>query len=515
MEGAHGVRDAAPSDVAARLSLLLDAVGSIAAAGDMDEMLRRAAAAAATVTGATYAVVTLVGPDGLPARTVAHGPMVVVPEPRGGSRGPVRPDVSIEGTGDAVLTEPIPATDPHGTDLPAGEIRVGRPAPAFASADGALLRRLAGVLGPLLARADALEDAERRRRWLEGTLAIGADLAAAMRTGDVVQHLVQGVRAASKARVVALMQAQGDRHDPASTWLLVAHEGDDRAAARLALELLPDVARSGASGEVVLVERTGATPTVLIPLATELAPYGVLVVEHSAAWEMLRDLERGLGEAFARHVGLALDRVHDMGERHDLLVAADRDRIGRDLHDLVIQRLYATGLQLQAARRGDASGLDAAAQATVRDIDTAIRDLRATIFELGRGVGRSLREEARALVQEYVAILGFLPILRLTGPVDTSLTDTVADQALLVIREALSNVARHAAATAVQVELVASPDSFVVRVTDNGLGLSEDAGIASGLANARHRAERLGGALRLLPASPRGTSLVWVVPVAR
>ncbi|MFI2707916.1 sensor histidine kinase, partial [Nocardioides sp. CER28] len=212
---------------------------------------------------------------------------------------------------------------------------------------------------------------------------------------------------------------------------------------------------------------------------------------------------------------LALDRAHAIGERQELLIAADRDRIARDLHDLVIQRLYSTGLQLQAARNGDAAGMGAAIAASVRDIDTSIRDLRATIFELGRGLTSTLSGEARGLVQEYAAALGFQPALRLSGPVDTALTASVADEALLVLREALSNIARHAHATAAQVELTASAAWFMLRVADDGVGMAPDAGVASGLRNAQRRAESLGGVIRMGAATPHGASLVWLVPAAR
>jgi signal transduction histidine kinase len=111
-------------------------------------------------------------------------------------------------------------------------------------------------------------------------------------------------------------------------------------------------------------------------------------------------------------------------------------------------------------------------------------------------------------------VLGHRPSLRLVGPVDTALTPAVADDVLLVLREALSNIARHADATAAQVELTASAAWFMLRVSDDGVGMTPEPGVPSGLRNAQRRAEALGGVMRMGSASPRGTSLVWMVPAA-
>jgi len=206
--------------------------------------------------------------------------------------------------------------------------------------------------------------------------------------------------------------------------------------------------------------------------------------------------------------------AEDGDSTRERMLSADRGRIARDLHDLVIQRLYATGLQLQAAKGGDHDARGSAITAAVRDIDTAIRDVRATIFELSRGPARSLAGEARALVEEYAPALGFVPVLRLSGPVDTALLDAVADEALLVLREALSNIARHAHASRAQVELTASPAWFMLRVTDDGVGIPPRAGVASGLRNAGRRAATRGGVMRTGTVTPHGTSLVWLVPAS-
>jgi len=194
------------------------------------------------------------------------------------------------------------------------------------------------------------------------------------------------------------------------------------------------------------------------------------------------------------------------------VLAADRARIARDLHDLVIQRLFATGLQLQAAQGRDQGEMAAALADGVRQLDMTIRDLRATIFELGRGIGPRLSDEVRALCEEYAVVLGLVPILRFNGEVDEVLTPAVRDQVLLTLRESLSNVARHARATNVAIDLQASPAWFMLRVTDNGVGFGGESNPGSGLDNVRVRAERLGGVVRSGDVEPHGACLVWLVP---
>jgi signal transduction histidine kinase len=230
------------------------------------------------------------------------------------------------------------------------------------------------------------------------------------------------------------------------------------------------------------------------------------------------EAERTLLERLAGLAGpVVVDAIsmEEGDQTRERLLAADRGRIARDLHDLVVQRLYATGLQLQAARKGSDQATSAAISTAVREIDTAIRDVRATIFELGRGLARSLASETKALVQEYSAALGFTPALRLSGPVDTALAESVADEALLVLREALSNIARHSNATTAQVELTASAAWFMLRVTDDGVGMPAEPGTASGLRNAGRRAATRGGVMRTGTVNPHGTSLVWLVPASR
>jgi signal transduction histidine kinase len=254
----------------------------------------------------------------------------------------------------------------------------------------------------------------------------------------------------------------------------------------------------------------------VVPVRALLAEPGLLVAVFDPADHRLRDVDdRELLISFADHAALALDRAQAVGERAQLAVISDRERIARDLHDVVIQRLFAIGMQLQAATlRGPTDEVRERLEQAVHDLDATIRDVRATIFELQTQGAESLRQELRDLVRDYVPVLGFSPAVRTSGPVDTAVTGPIRDQLLPVLREALSNVARHAHATTAEVELAVGDDDVCLVVQDDGVGMHPDAA-HSGLHNARRRATALGGTLELLAHEPHGSLLRWRVPLSR
>jgi signal transduction histidine kinase len=218
-------------------------------------------------------------------------------------------------------------------------------------------------------------------------------------------------------------------------------------------------------------------------------------------------------QSFADHVGLALDRAQALEDRQELAVVSDRDRIARDLHDLVIQRLFATGMHLQGVRMlADRPDFVDRLDKAVDDIDLTIKDIRGTIFELQHRNGSSLRSDVRKLAKEYAPLLGFTPAVRTIGPVDTAVPEQVQVELLAVLREALSNTAKHALADSASVDVEVGETTLTLRVTDDGGGLPEDRQ-ESGLRNARRRAARLGGAFELTPGVPAGTVFTWRVPL--
>jgi signal transduction histidine kinase len=198
-------------------------------------------------------------------------------------------------------------------------------------------------------------------------------------------------------------------------------------------------------------------------------------------------------------------------------VLQDRDRIARDLHDLVIQRLYATGMSLQGAlpliTRPDAADRISSA---VDALDETIGEIRSAIFSLqshGDVKRHGLRAKILEVVEEMTAPLGFAPSLRLVGPLDEDVPGEVGDQLLSALREALSNAARHSGASSVEVTVDCSAD-LVLTVRDNGKGLGTSTR-RSGLANLAERASALGGALRVGPGEGGGTDLEWQAALHR
>jgi signal transduction histidine kinase len=201
-------------------------------------------------------------------------------------------------------------------------------------------------------------------------------------------------------------------------------------------------------------------------------------------------------------------------------VYQDRDRIARDLHDLVIQRLFAVGLGLQGVNRQiEEPAVTARLAEAVNNIDLTIRDIRRSIFSLQEVAehagGTSLRTELLRAVQEPVAAFGFEPRLSFVGPLDSLVPDEVRADLLATLREALANAARHAGARNVHVEVAVDADgerlSLVVR--DDGRGVDADAMAGAGLANMAARAKRWRGECVVGALPAEGTEVRWTVPL--
>ncbi|MBX6767033.1 MAG: histidine kinase, partial [Actinomadura rubrobrunea] len=197
-----------------------------------------------------------------------------------------------------------------------------------------------------------------------------------------------------------------------------------------------------------------------------------------------------------------------------LALLEDRDRIARDLHDTVIQRLFATAMTLMSVikitRNPDVA---TRVQRAVDDLDDTIRQIRSTIFALQTSPDEeSLRSRLHAVVDDAADNLGFAPSVRLDGLLDTAVSDEVGEHLLAVAREALSNVARHARAAQAHVAVDVGDDEVVLRVEDDGVGIPEG-GRRSGLRNMAERAQRLGGSFQTRPRPGGGTVLIWRAPL--
>lgn len=210
--------------------------------------------------------------------------------------------------------------------------------------------------------------------------------------------------------------------------------------------------------------------------------------------------------------------VRDVSDRQEsaaqMAMLQDRERIARDLHDMVIQRLFAAGMSLQSVQ-GTARPPIVAERiaATITELDDTIRELRSAIFQLGQhGERRTLSAQITELLHDRARHLGFEPVLRLVGDIDT-MPDFIADQLVATVTEGLSNVVRHANATAAVVHIERITDGLSLRIDDDGVGIPNEPKRSGGLSNMMWRAAELGGTCTVGPNEPAGTCLTWKIPV--
>ncbi len=241
-----------------------------------------------------------------------------------------------------------------------------------------------------------------------------------------------------------------------------------------------------------------------------------LFAQHSSG-EMF-PVEISLSPCTVDDTMLTIATIRDVSERQEsasqMAMLRDRERIARDLHDMVIQRLFAAGMSLQAVQHAAQPPMVAdRIGATIIELDDTIRELRAAIFRLGQhNEQRTLSAQITELVHERARHLHFEPVLRLLGDLDT-LPDFIADQVVATVTEGLSNVARHAKATAVDVRIARTAAALSMQINDNGVGIPNQPKRSGGLSNMMWRAAELGGSCTVGPNEPIGTRLLWTVPV--
>jgi signal transduction histidine kinase len=258
----------------------------------------------------------------------------------------------------------------------------------------------------------------------------------------------------------------------------------------------------------------GRRPAIVMPLRSEHTVLGVIAVARNSDQPPFDAEHLDLMSDFADHAAMALTLASALEHARYLTVLADRERIGHDLHDHVIQRLFAAGLDLQGTiARSRSSEITDRLNRTVTDLQTTIEDIRTTIFEL-HSTGRqriSFRQRIQAAVADLTENGAVVTTLRMSGPMSV-IGDDLAGHAESVILEAVSNAVRHSGATQLSVE-VAVADELDIMVTDDGCGISADNGRRSGLANMASRAEQIGGRCLLATPPGGGTEVHWTVPL--
>jgi signal transduction histidine kinase len=400
---------------------------------------------------------------------------------------------------------------------------------AFTATDEQLALTLAAAAGAAVDNAFLYAATRRRERSLDALREISGELLSGTDGGRVLEMITERARelVQGDAAVLCVPQAgtDGDRlvvraaSGPAAEELVGATVPADGSLAGEVMRMGRRTVTDGAPKELTSAVLTAPVAAVGVPLLLRGAPFGVLIVAASA----LADDELRLVETFANHASVMAEYSRARAELGRLLIVEERERIGRDLHDTVIQQLFAAGLQLQALaarRQRDDPHLADVLGGLVDGLDDIISQIRATIFALQPpalmgesddvAAGR-LHELVADVIGEASRALGFEPDLVVPNDAEIRVPGSTAAHLLVVVREALSNVARHAAATeaTVTVEL---GDEVVARVTDNGVGIPSavPAG-GSGLVNLRHRAETLGGRFVVGPRPEGGTVLEWRV----
>jgi signal transduction histidine kinase len=530
---------------------LLDAVVGIAADLSLDRVLERIVRAACQLADAQYGALGVLGagPDRRLREFVTHGltdeqRSLIGDLPRGhGILGAIidRPEpLRLTNLGDSTLSYGFPPNHPPMKSFLGVPIRIRdkvfgnlyltekQSGDGFTPEDEEIVVALAAAAGVVVENARLYEESERRQRWLEAAADITAVLLGEASRDDALQLVADRGREVAGADLAAVMlRHEGGRllvevvSGPPES-LVGATMRTDGTAAGAVLDggepvvvdnALGDgrVAASGFPAEDGWPELASLA---LLPMRGTGAVAGILALGWSTHSEQLyQDTDLRLPASYAEQATLALHLAQAQEDRGRLAVFEDRDRIGRDLHDLVIQRLFAIGLVLDNASRVTDLNEGAASRiaGAVDDIDATIKDIRRSIFELSTPTeSRDLRAELGASVAMIAPALGFTPQLRTDGPVDSVVSAELRPHLLAVVRETLSNVARHAQATSALV-LLHVGDEIVLTVTDDGRGIATGSR-ESGLRNMRERAESFGGTFATLPGAEGGTVVEWRVP---
>jgi signal transduction histidine kinase len=548
-------------DHESRVHRLLDAVVNVTSNLSLPDVLSRVVQSACELVGARYGLLAVLGADQMPAEftdagldPALRGQVGELARPGGvlaelaASPKPIRlhdvrplldaydlpPDHPLMS---AFLGVPIRVRgEMFGTLYLAGKVGGGD----FSEEDQEVVIALTAAAGIAVENARLYQQTHQRELWLQASNEITGALLSGQSTSSVLDVIARRARTVAGARVAAIALTSDGAED------LALEVVDGPRAKALAGRTLPV---TGAMGEVLrssrpvvldgptepdawlgdmsaerLAEIRDLTSVLLVPLAAGEHVLGVLMVAKEQGQPAFTDEDGQMVQAFAAQAALTLEFARAQEDRQRLAVFQDRDRIARDLHDLVIQRLFATGLGLAGmARLVVRPEVAERLQGFVNDLDQTIRDIRRSIFslqEVPEDLGPvSLRGQLLRTAQEAAGPLGFEPRLSFEGPLDTTVPETVRADLLATLREALSNAARHAEARSVRVEVTVDGhgEQLDLRVRDDGRGVDPDATRGSGLVNMTERAARWGGDCSLHPlagaGAGSGAELRWSVPL--
>jgi signal transduction histidine kinase len=533
-----------------RVNALFDAVVAVGMNLDIEVVLRGIVESAVSLVDAQYGAMGVIGEGGRLAEFIPVGLTEEQigrihhwPEGRGLLGALIRDPrpVRLANLAEHEMSSGFPDGHPAMTSFLGVPIRIRdevygnlyltnkRSGGAFDEEDEAVLVALAAAAGVAIENARLYDEARRQQRWLTASAEVTSALLSGADVGDALALIAAKSLEMSGADLVMLALPT-----PGGDLLQIEHAVGANAAEALGLVLPGGGSASGlvlATGQVLRIhdfshdervaaiarQRLNLATAVLVPLGATGNVRGVLTAGRRPGAMPLPPAAADMLVTFASQAGIALELAEHRRQAERVAVFEDRDRIARDLHDLVIQRLYATGISLQAA-----AGMIVVPEVATRvsqavdALDETIREIRSTIFALQARPQASpagLRSRIVAVADQMTIMLGFAPMLQLDGPLDSGVPAEVAEHVLGALREALSNVARHAAATSVEVRVRADGDNLSLTVTDNGVGISAGAR-RSGLANLEQRARECGGSLSLEPAGGGGTQVRWQVPLS-
>jgi signal transduction histidine kinase len=397
----------------------------------------------------------------------------------------------------------------------------------FDTEDEAVLIALAAAAGVAIENARLYDQARRQQRWLSATAEVTSHLLSGAEPGDALSMITDKALDMTGADIVMVTMPMADRRQ-----VRIEHAAGLGAEQALGLVVPFENSVTGAvisTGErlsipdyqidprIITTAKAGLPigPLEAVPLGTPGHVRGVLSAGRRPGAMPLSPAAADMLATFAAQAAIALELAEHRMQAQQMAVFEDRDRIAKDLHDLVIQRLYATGMSLQGVTsRINVPEVAERVSRSVDALDDTISEIRSAIFALQtrpETKPAAVRARILAVVEEMASALGFPPSLQLDGALDTVIPEEITEHLLTALRESLSNAARHSGASQVSVRISAGQELVLV-VSDNGVGITPS-GRRSGLRNLEHRAGALGGSLVTRPAAGGGTELIWRVPL--
>lgn len=393
----------------------------------------------------------------------------------------------------------------------------------FTPEDEELVTALAATAGFAIDNARLFAETKRRQAWS----AASAEITAALLSddsGDSVALLAARVLTLSEADIVFVLLPEEDeagqltistaRGRDAERWEGRRFAMAGTVAGRVLEARQPRLIEEGGDSVVVFDDQYRFGPTMAVPLLASGRALGVLIVSRPLGAHRFTEADLEMAADFAGQASVAMELATARADRQLVLLLEDRGRIARDLHDHVIQQLFATGLELQSVVGTLPPGPNAdRVERAITNLDLAISQIRTAVFALSGTRGRrpeTIRHRLIDIVNELGVGFAQTPHLSFAGPVDLVINGSLADEVVAVVREALSNVARHAAAEHVSLNVSVTGADISIEVTDDGIGFTEPQQ-SSGLGNLGERARRLGGHFSIRSADGH-TVLAWSAP---